>query len=108
MDPLEFLRRHPPFDRLDDAEMARVGESLEIAYAPRGTRLLTRGGEPARSLSVIRKGAVQLEREGEVLRVLEEGDCFGFPSLLGRASPHADVVVAEDALLYRIPEATYA
>jgi CBS domain-containing protein len=107
MDPLDFLRLHPPFDRLGPGELARLGESLEIAYAPRGARLLSRGGEPARFLSVVRKGVVHLERDGEVLRALEEGDCFGFPSLLGRASPHADVVAAEDALLYQIPEATY-
>jgi len=108
MDPLDFLRLHPPFDRLRPAELARVGEGLEIAYAPRGARLLSRGGEPAHHLYVVRKGTVRLERDGEVLRVLEEGDGFGFPSLVGHASPHADAVAAEDALLYQIPAATYA
>src|SRR3954469_8472264 len=32
-----------------------------------------------------------------------EGECFGFPSLIGRASPHVDVVAAEDTLAYLIP-----
>jgi CBS domain-containing protein len=108
VDPLDFLRRHPPFDRLTAAELARVGESLEIAYVPRGARLLSQGGEPAHHLYVVRKGTVRLERAGEALRELEEGECFGFPSLLARASPHADAVTAEDALLYQIPEATFA
>jgi CBS domain-containing protein len=108
VDPLEFLRRHPPFDALTETQLARFGEGLEIAYAPRGTRILARGGEPSRFLSVVRKGAVRLERAGEVLRALEEGECFGFPSLLGQASPVADVVAAEDTLLYQIPGGSFA
>jgi CBS domain-containing protein len=107
MDPLEFLRAHPPFSRLGPETLRRVGDALEIAYAPRGARLLRHGGPPAAHLSVVRKGSLRLERDGRLLQVLEEGDCFGFPSLIGRASPHADVVAAEDVLVYQVPAAAF-
>lgn len=107
MDPLDFLRAHAPFDRLDAAALRRVAATLEIAFAPAGAHVLQRGAAPARFLYVIRKGVVRLERDGEVVQVLEEGDTFGFPSLVGRTSPLVDAVVAEDALLYQVPEAEF-
>jgi CBS domain-containing protein len=107
MEPLEFLRGHPPWSRLDAASLRAVEDALEIAYAPRGTRVLRQGGPPATHLYVVRKGSLRLERDGRLLQSLEDGDPFGFPSLIGRASPHADVVAAEDSLLYQLPEAVF-
>jgi CBS domain-containing protein len=103
MTPADFLRGTPPFDRLGAEAMRQVESVLEIAYQAQGARILQRGGAPSRFLYLIRKGIVRLERDGEVLQVLEEGDCFGFPSLLARASPLADAVAAEDTLLYQVP-----
>jgi CBS domain-containing protein len=107
MEPLEFLRRHPPFDRLGEHQLHRVEDGLEVSFAPRGERVLQRGGARSEHLYVIRKGAVHLERDGQQLMALEEGDCFGFPSLIARASPLADAVAAEDTLLYRLPEGVF-
>jgi CBS domain-containing protein len=103
MTPLEFLRAHPPFDRLGAELLRDLEAGLEIAFQPKDSRILERGGPPNRVLYVIRKGTVRLERDGDLVQVLEEGECFGFPSLIGRASPHADVIAAEDVLLYQVP-----
>jgi len=103
MDPLEFLTAHPPFDRLHAGMRRELESGLEITYHPKDSRILTRGGPPNRHLFVIRKGTVRLERDGDVVQVLEDGDCFGFPSLIGKTSPHVDVVAAEDTLLYQVP-----
>lgn len=103
LDPIELLRGLPPFDLLGPEGMRRVEQGLEIAYFPRGSVILRRGGEPSRHLYVVRKGAVRLEREGGTAQLIEEGECFGFPSLIGQASPHVDVVAAEDTLAYLIP-----
>lgn len=40
MEPLEFLRGHSPWSRLDADALRLVEDGLEIAYAPRGTRVL--------------------------------------------------------------------
>lgn len=107
MQPLEFLRQHPPFDRVAAGAMQRLGSTLEINYVPRETKVLQRGGPRSERLYIIRKGAVTLQRDGRVIQTLEEGDCFGFPSLIGRTNPHVDAVAAEDTLLYQVPEETF-
>ena len=107
MQPLEFLRQHPPFDRLAPWAMDRLGSTLEINWVPRDTKVLQRGGARSEHLFIIRKGSVRLERDGHVVQTLEEGDCFGFPSLIGRTHPHVDAVAAEDTLLYQVPEDTF-
>jgi CBS domain-containing protein len=107
MDPIEFLHRHPPFDRLGAASLQRLGETLEIAFVPHGTAVLRRGGPRSAFLYVVRRGAVRLERDGQLLQVIEDGECFGFPSLIGRSEPTADAVCAEDCLLYQVPAATF-
>jgi len=103
MEPLEFIHRLPPFSTLGSEALKQLGAGLEVSYQRQDTRILQRGGSPSRMLYIIRKGTVRLERDGDVLQMLEEGECFGFPSLIGRTAPHVDVVAAEDTLLYQIP-----
>jgi len=102
LDPVAFVRGTPPFDALPAPVFAEASRALEIVFYPAGTRLLVRGGEPSRHLYVIRKGAVRLEREAQTLQVLEEGEIFGFTSLIsGNAT--IDVMVEDDLLAYRLP-----
>jgi len=103
LDPVAFVRGTPPFDALPGTAFDAAAKALEIVFYPAGTRLLTRGGRPSEHLYLIRKGAVRLEREGQTLQVLEEGEIFGFTSLIsGRAT--LDVLVEEDLLAYRLPK----
>src|SRR5258708_5081272 len=71
MEPLEFLHRHPPFDRLGEWDLRRVEDALEISFAPRGEVVLRRGAARSEHLFVVRKGSVRLERDGQLLRALE-------------------------------------
>jgi CBS domain-containing protein len=106
LDPVAFVRGTPPFDALPPPAFDDAAKALEIVFYPAGTRLLTRGGAPSEHLYVIRKGAVRLERDGQTLQVLEEGEVFGFTSLIsGKAT--LDVLVEEDLLAYRLPKATF-
>jgi CBS domain-containing protein len=55
---------------------------------------------------VIRRGAVRLERDRQVLQVLEEGEVFGYTSLVsGRAA--LDVIVEETLLAYLLPASEF-
>ncbi len=106
LDPIAFVRETPPFDALPEPAFAQAARSLEIVFYPAGTRLLTRGGAPFEHLYVVRKGAVRLERDAQTLQVLEEGEVFGFTSLIsGKAT--LDVRVEEDLLAYRLPKSTF-
>ncbi len=106
LDPVSFVRSTPPFDALPEPEFDAAAKALEIVFFPGGTRLLTRGGAPSEHLYLIRKGAVRLEREGQTLQLLEEGEIFGFTSLIsGKAT--IDVTVEDDLLAYRLPRAQF-
>jgi CBS domain-containing protein len=103
LDPIAFVRGTPPFDALPATAFDDAAKALEIVFHPAGTRLIVRGGAPSQHLYVIRKGAVRLEREGQTLQVLEEGEIFGFTSLIsGKAT--IDAVVDNDLLAYRLPK----
>jgi CBS domain-containing protein len=106
LDPVAFLRATPPFNALPPALFDAAAASLEIGYYPAGAELVRVGGEPMQHLYVIRKGSVRLEREGQTLQVLEEGETFGYTSLItGKAT--LDVRVEDDLLAYRLPAAQF-
>lgn len=105
-DPVAFLRATQPFQALSDALFREAAEDLEVVYHPTGALLVRTGGEPLQHLFVIRKGAVRLERDGQTIQIVEEGETFGYTSLMtGTAS--MDVHVEEDLVAYRIPAARF-
>jgi CBS domain-containing protein len=106
IDPAAYLRSIAPFRDLPAAPFENAARALEVVFHPAGTRLVRRGGEPLHHLYVVRKGAVRLERDGQTLQVLEEGETFGYTSLLTREAT-LDVFVEEDLVAYRLPDAAF-
>lgn len=107
MNPLEFIRAHAPFSLLPSERLGQVERGLEITFFPKGSKVLERNGPKSRHLYMIRKGTARLERDGQVVMHLEEGDIFGYPSLIAQDAPAFDVVAEEDLLVYRWPEAVF-
>lgn len=103
MEPDAFLRAHPPFAGLPPELFERAAEHLEVVFVPRDEPVLRRSDPENRYLFVVRKGAVRLERDGRAAQVLEEGETFGYPSLLAGGAPSIDVAAEEDTLLLRLP-----
>lgn len=107
VDVINFLRTQPPFDRLSEPELERVVESIEVVRFPQGSQILVRGGRPSHALYLIYEGTVRLEHDGQPVQVLEEGELFGYASLLSHNPPAFDVVAEEDTVTYQIPEAAF-
>lgn len=107
MEPDRFLRAHPPFAALPPELFDRAASRLEVVFVPRGEVVLRRSEAENRHLFMIRKGAVRLERDGMTVQVLEEGETFGYPSLLAGGPPTVDVTAEEDTLLLRVPAAVF-
>ncbi|HYQ80642.1 MAG TPA: DUF294 nucleotidyltransferase-like domain-containing protein [Anaeromyxobacteraceae bacterium] len=102
IDPVAFLRATAPFHALPQPLFDEAAARLEVSFQPAGARLARVGGEPLRHLWIIRKGSVRLERDGQTLQVVEEGETFGYTSLItGEAT--MDVTVEEDLVAYRLP-----
>ncbi len=105
--PRAFLSRHAPFDTFSSQALDRVENFLEMRFAARGETIFARESAPIDALWIVRKGRVRLERDGEVLEVVEPGECFGFPSLIANRAPERDAIAAEDVLLFRLPKAEF-
>jgi CBS domain-containing protein len=105
-DPTAYLRETAPFRALPQPLFEEAARAVEVTFHPAGTWLARAGGRPLEHLHVIRKGAVRLERDGQTLQVLEEGETFGYTSLLARKAT-LDVQVEEDLVAYRIPDAVF-
>jgi len=102
IDPVAYVRSIQPFRALPPTLFAEAASALEVAFYPAGSRLAQAGGAPLEHLYVIRKGAARLDREGRTLQVLEEGEIFGYTSLITNTAA-IDVVAEEDLLTYRLP-----
>jgi len=102
VDPIAWLRATPPFDALPAPLFDAAAAEVDVAFHPAGTWLVRTGGRPLEHLFVIRKGAVRIERDGQTLQVLEQGEVFGYTSLItGQAN--LNVHVEEDLVAYRLP-----
>ncbi len=106
IDPIAWLRAMPPFNAVPQELFDQAARAVDVAFYPAGTALVRVGGEPLRHLYVIRKGAARLERSGQTLQILEEGETFGYTSLITREAT-LDVTVEEDLLAYRLPDVEF-
>ena len=102
-----FLQRHHPFDRLTAAELDAAAAAAGRHAVPAGALVLKQGGRGSAFLHVVMEGSVHLVRDGRVVQELEEGECFGYPSLLSGNPPNSDVVAAGRAVLLRLPERAF-
>ena len=63
-DIAEFLRRYDPFDGLDEEQLERLAERVEIEYFAAGTTIFPQGTRPQTKVRVVRRGAVALVDRG--------------------------------------------
>ena len=98
-----FLRRTPPFDALDDAEIAMLSRAISVTYFQSGEAVLESGGHNE-LLYIVRSGAVELRLADEELTArLGTGASFAYPSLLRGGEVRNTTIALEDTLLYAIP-----
>lgn len=98
MDLTAFLRRHAPFDGLDEATLRSAAEAARELRAPAGSVIIRQGGDPSPSLFVILEGSVDVVADGRTVDVVGEGDVFGHMSLLTQDEPVATIRAREDTV----------
>jgi CBS domain-containing protein len=104
VEPLDtFLTRQPPFDAIEPELLAgAVAQAQDRAFQT-GELALVEDGVPAPGLFVIREGSMDIVHEGEVIQVLEPGECFGHPSLLTGMAPAFTVRAREPSRCALLP-----
>ena len=104
MEPLDtFLARQPPFDAVDPGQLARLAAAAQDRPFEAGAVALVEDGAPALGLFVIRTGSMDVLHEGEVIQVLEPGECFGHPSLLTGMAPAFTIRAREPSVCALLP-----
>jgi CBS domain-containing protein len=79
-----------------------AGAATAWEYAP-GQSALVEDGDPADVLYVVERGAMELVHAGQVVDVLEPGQCFGHPSLLSGLAPTFTVRAREATRCLLLP-----
>ena len=100
----DHLKRHEPFDALEDEVVRQIAAAVDVAYYRAGSTILT-FGDPIHEVYFVRSGSVEVfRRNGTLYNRLEEGSLFGQMSLLMHNRVRFPARALEDSLLYIIPE----
>lgn len=104
---IEFLKKVPPFQFLDDARLKEVARGITIDFYPKGTTILHQDGAPSEYLRVIKKGGVKVfirhdAGDEVIIDYRSEGDSFGMLSMVGKDRARASVTAIEDTICYLI------
>jgi len=102
----EFLRRHPPFDSLDERCLAAVAGAAVAEMHAAGAAILDRPLATSAHAYVVRSGAVELVGDGRLLDLIGPGEMFGFASILAEEPLGFVARAVEDTVVHRIPAAT--
>ncbi|WP_448584183.1 putative nucleotidyltransferase substrate binding domain-containing protein [Thermocrinis sp.] len=104
LDAERFLKEHEPFNYLSPEVLKSLVYNLQVQYYKKDEVIFQEGQAPLNNLYIVRKGVVLLKRDAEIIDYLQEGESFGFVSLLTGKPPSSTAVVYEDCLLFLLPE----
>jgi len=108
----DFLRRHPPFQSIDENELIELVQGGRVQFHEDGEIIQQQGLPRRRFVYVIQQGAVRLVEEtkdGETLRdVRGEGDMLGIGLLLGDTTHRYTARTETDVILYALPIDAFA
>lgn len=103
---INFLKKEPPFQFLDEATLKSVANSLSMEFYPKDTVILKEDGPSSDFLRIIKRGTVKVfiksKSGGEevVMDYKEGGDNFGFSSMISKGIQRTTVVAVDDTICY--------
>ncbi|OGW36068.1 MAG: hypothetical protein A2010_12995 [Nitrospirae bacterium GWD2_57_9] len=108
---LQFLKKVPPFQFLDDQVLTMVVKNLSMEFYPKGTVILKQDSPASDTLKIIKKGGVKVSvksKDGEdvVIDYRGEGDTFGLISLMGKERQKTTIVAVDDTICYLLNKET--
>ncbi len=97
-----FLAGHPPFNALSPSQLRDIVAGGVVQEHRTGDLVLVEDGAPASGLSVILTGSMELVHDGEVVQILEPGECVGQASVLTGMAPAFGVRAREPSSSLRL------
>lgn len=103
-DVIEFIKKVPPFQFLDDATLKDITSGASMEFYPKGTTILYQGGPASEYLHVIKKGEVRVSiknlDEEVFVDYRGEGDLIGYMLIFGGEKSRANIAAVEDTICY--------
>lgn len=103
LDAERFLSEIEPFAHLSKEEIQDLVDSFGVEYYKRGEIIFKEDMEPLKYLYLLRSGVVALEKAGEALEYLYEGDTFGYTSLVSGEAPPFTARALEETVVFLLP-----
>ncbi len=100
---LDFMREQHPFELLTEEEMELARTNFVNRNFPEGKIILRHGGPISSCLFLIAEGSARLAPDDLSGRILDEGDFFGFPSIISQNCPTATVTAETDLMVHCLP-----
>jgi len=100
----DFLSGQPPFDALDDDDLTRLVNRVDVEYFAAGAVVVPADVDRLGHLWVVRTGALEVLDRGRIVDLLGPGDTFGHLWLLAGLPPRVLVRAHEESLLLRVPD----
>ena len=104
------LRRHAPFDRMEETDLEFLASRLKLAYFPAETVILeSKSGIPACAY-IIKQGAVVVgpaQRETGPELALQEGECFPMGALVADRAVSGMYRASHDTFCYQLAAADF-
>ena len=109
----EFLRRFPPFDRMEAEAMQYLCERLKLAYYARDTPIVTPDMGVLQRFYIVQRGKVLARGPGEVGVIdystmsLSPGEAFPIGSVTAKRASTNIYTAVEDVFCYELPVDDY-
>ncbi|MGE5524290.1 MAG: putative nucleotidyltransferase substrate binding domain-containing protein [Rhodospirillaceae bacterium] len=103
------LRRHPPFDGMNDDDMALIAQAAQLERYRRGQPIVVPDGTVASRFYIVRSGLVEgaplpgIYEAEDLGWDLEAGDCFPVGALISGSAVSSSYTAAEDTECYVLP-----
>lgn len=101
----EFLGRHAPFSRMQEAAFQFLIPRLKLAHFPKDSVIVDRQGDPFPPFHIIQSGSVSSVTAGlDTLpdRILTSGECFPVGALSAGGQPTRTYRALEDVFAYQL------
>lgn len=102
---IEFLRKHSPFDRMEDEAMRFLGSHAKLAYYPKDSDLLTPDMGPPPYFFIVQRGKVIAREQGDASNsplTLGSGECFPIGASSGQRATINIYEALEDVFCYQL------
>jgi CBS domain-containing protein len=100
---MEFLRKYPPFNQMDSAQLAYLVEHCQLRFYAAGESIIKPADGPPQHFFIVKQGLVVGERPHSARRGSEttfeiaSGECFPLAALLGERATRTEHLAGEDS-----------